>query len=126
MTLEEAIRTQLIHYAPLAALVGARIYGVWISETATLPAVSFLRISNAPIHHRSGSHFGRVRFQFDGWAATYPETLELRKAIRGALFKWARPADPRVDATLFLDDRSNHGRICWISNALKAKSYHHL
>jgi hypothetical protein len=92
MTLEEAIRTQLIHYAPLAALVGARIYGVWISETATLPAVSFLRISNAPIHHRSGSHFGRVRFQFDGWAATYPETLELRKAIRGA--------------TLFLDDRT--------------------
>jgi hypothetical protein len=106
MTLEEALRGQLIAYAPLAALVGDRVYQMQLTETATLPAVSFFRISTVPLSHRNISHFGRVRVQVDGWAESAAEIGTLRHHLKSALVGWQQGADPRVDGTLLQDDRT--------------------
>lgn len=105
MTLEEALRAQLVGYAPLNALVNGRVYAMVLSETATLPAVTWQRISTVAFNHRGSAKLGRVRFQVDGWAMQYSQAVSLRAAIRGALVHWQKESAPRVDVTFLDDDR---------------------
>jgi hypothetical protein len=105
MTLEDALYMQLTSYSPLNALIGGRVYALVLNEKVVLPAITYQRISTGAIKHRSGYGLEQVRFQIDGWSMQYPEAVTLRKEIRNAMFVFTRPSAPRVDATLFLDDR---------------------
>jgi hypothetical protein len=105
MTLEEALCAQMVNYAPLAALVGNRCYPMVLTETATLPAITYQRISTVAFNHRGNAKLGRVRFQVDGWSTKYSQTVTLRAQIRAALTHWQKDAAPRVDITFLEDDR---------------------
>lgn len=107
MTLEEALRAQLVGYNPLNALINGRVYAMVLSETATLPAVTYQRISSVPVNYRGVTipKLGRVRFQVDGWSTQYSQAVALRAQIRGALTHWQKDAAPRIDITFLQDDR---------------------
>lgn len=105
MTLEEALKAQLVNHAPLNALISGRVYPLVLSETAILPAVTYQRIATVAVKHRSGYGLEQVRYQIDGWSTKYSEASALRKEIRNAMFVFVRPSAPRVEAALFLDDR---------------------
>lgn len=123
MTLEEAVRAQLVSSPGLAALIGNRAYPLTLSENATLPALTYQRISNPPVQHRgragggaaSGSKTSRVRFQIDGWALSNEQRIALRQQIRAAMIGWKRDSAPRVDRTFLKDDRdlreASNGRL---------------
>jgi hypothetical protein len=80
------IRQHLLNQAELASLVGDRIYPNYISETATHPAISYFRVSNVRPRIKDG-HMGeaRPRFQFDIWAKTYKQAVEVEMALLRAL-----------------------------------------
>jgi hypothetical protein len=105
MTLEEALKAQLVGYAELNALISGRVYPLVLSENATLPAVTYQRISTSALRHRNVASLGRVRFQVDGWTLKYSEAVSLRTHIRAALEGWQRDSLPRVDVALLEDDR---------------------
>lgn len=106
MTIEEALKAQLVGYAGLNTLISGRVYALVLTETATLPAVTYQRISTSPFNHRGSlPRLGRVRFQVDGWSTAYSQAVSLRAQIRGALTHWQNIAAPRVDITFLDDDR---------------------
>lgn len=106
MTLEEALKAQLVNHGPLNALIAGRVYPLVLSENAVLPAVTYTRISLVAINHRGGvSTLGKVRFQIDGWSTKYSEATTLRAHLKAALLPWQRADDPRVDAVFLDDDR---------------------
>src|SRR3954470_13916686 len=100
MTIEEALKAQLVGYTGLNALISGRVYALVLTETATLPAVTYQRISTSPLNHRGAPpRLGRVRFQVDGWSTTYSQAVSLRAQIRGALTHWQNTSAPRVDVS---------------------------
>lgn len=105
MTLEEALRTYLVNDTAVGALVGGRVSTQTMPQDGQLPAITFQRISTAPLNHRADGDFGQVRMQVDGWASNYQGTMALRTALRDAMKGFTRSAAPRVDGTRMHDAR---------------------
>lgn len=105
--IEAALFGHLTTEAGLAGLVGSRVYPVQLVQGATLPAVTYQRISTRPVTHRGSTAptFSRPRFQFDCWAGSYDEALALRGALRAAMGTLAQAGPPRIDVALMQDDR---------------------
>lgn len=72
MSIETAIRSALINNAAVSALVGTRVYPMFLAQGYTLPAISYQRITGSRPREQSDKT-GRVnaRFQVDCWADTY-------------------------------------------------------
>lgn len=89
--LEEALLSYLTGYAGLTALISDRVYFMRIPQGATLPCVTFQRISTQreTTMQSSGAtgDLARPRFQFDVWgttaAAVKPITDQIRAALNG-------------------------------------------
>jgi hypothetical protein len=88
-TLDEGLYTYLSTFAGLTALVSTRVYAFKLPQGATLPAVTFQRISSARslTHDTSGAgnDLARPRFQIDAWATTYSSAKAISDQIRAAL-----------------------------------------
>jgi hypothetical protein len=88
-TLDEGLYTYLSTFAGLTALVSTRVYAFKLPQGATLPAVTFQRISTprSLTHDTSGvgNDLARPRFQFDAWATTYSSAKAISDQIRAAL-----------------------------------------
>lgn len=93
--------------AGLSALVGARIYPVQLPQRATLPALTYTRVSRSATRHRSSPRAGhhRSRIQFDVWANDYGGVLAARSALFDAMGALTRTGEPRIDVSLVQDDR---------------------
>lgn len=82
--LEEAIFSRAGAIAPLAALIGTRLYPVILPQNPTLPAATYRRIST-----RRPNAMGRdpgiafARIQFTAWATTPLGAKQVKEAIRG-------------------------------------------
>lgn len=93
MSIETSLRTALINDTDVAALVANsdspatyRIYPLRIAQGATLPAITYQRISGPREYMLSGPT-GRVRprFQVDCWAGSYSIVKDLASKVRSAL-----------------------------------------
>jgi len=87
--LEEGIAAFLIANANIHAVVADRIYPLFIPQGATLPCLTYQRISTPRIvtHDSSGAtgDLASPRFQFDAWAATQKAAKAISDALRGEL-----------------------------------------
>lgn len=88
-TLEEGIVAFLIADATIHAVVADRIYPMIIPQGATLPCLTYQRISTPRIvtHDSSGAtgDLTNPRFQFDGWAVTQKVAKAIADALRTVL-----------------------------------------
>lgn len=107
MSIEARLYAHLTSVAGLAGLVGDRIYPVQLPQDTTLPAVTYLRVSTAPVQHRDNATptYSRARFQLDGWADSFDGNVALRRQLRLALGTFQQDTAPRVDVTLLAGDR---------------------
>ncbi len=87
--LEEGIASYLELHADMIAVVTGRVYALRIPQGATIPCLTFQRISTPRIstHDTSGATGDLIspRFQFDAWAETQKEAKEITDALRGIL-----------------------------------------
>lgn len=73
-------------YAGLTALVSTRIYPQPLPQGATLPAVTYKRISTPRVMSHSGaSGLAMPRFQFDCWSEDVLEARQVANQVRIAL-----------------------------------------
>lgn len=86
MLIEQAIFNHLSTDAGVAALVGTRVYPVMLPQGATLPAVTYMRVSSTRMRTFGAPRMGRVaRFQFTVWATTYLSRGAIVAALIDAL-----------------------------------------
>lgn len=87
--LEEGLFSYLSNFAGLVALIGARVYPMKLPQGATLPALTYQRISTPrELTHQSAGATGDLahpRFQFDAWAATQKAAKLIIDQVRAAL-----------------------------------------
>jgi hypothetical protein len=82
MTVEQAIKTYLKTKTEITSLVGTRLDYSKLPEGPTYPYLTFFRYSN-PVD--SSINLAHTYLQFDCWALTYIEALDLSYALRGVL-----------------------------------------
>jgi hypothetical protein len=87
--LEEGIASYLKGYSGLVALISTRVYPMSIPQGATLPCLTYQRISTPRIstHQSSGATGDLIlpRFQFDAWATTQKSAKAINDQVRAAL-----------------------------------------
>jgi len=89
VTLEEIIRKQLLSHAPLAALIGTRIYPVTYPQDAALPVVVYQRTASGPEYSHDGpAGVAESRFQISAFGKTYAEARQTATEVRRALNPW--------------------------------------
>lgn len=111
-TVQETLRTALISHAPLAALIGARVYPVRYPQGGLLPSVAYQRVS-ATREQALTNQIGGTRtwFQITVFGADYPSVNGVAVRVIEALV--AMDADVEIagpiddydpDATLWRMD----------------------
>jgi hypothetical protein len=88
ITIEEGLTAFLSANAGLTTLIGGRVYLMRIPQGATLPCLTYQRISTPRVltHDTSGSAgTAHPRFQFDAWGTTYTAVKGIADAARAAL-----------------------------------------
>lgn len=87
--LEEGIASYLELHADLVALIDGRVYALRIPQGATIPCMTYQRISTPRTltHDTSGATGDLIspRFQFDAWAETLSSAKAITDALRGIL-----------------------------------------
>lgn len=85
-TLDAVIATRLRTFAPLAALIGGRVYPVHAPQTAITPLVVYSRIAR---ERQSGmgsdSLLSADRIQIDCYATTYGGMIAVKRQVDAAL-----------------------------------------
>jgi hypothetical protein len=117
VTIEETLYSRLSGHAGLVALVTTgRIYPNIKAQDATLPAVSFRRVTSTRFPAMgSDPDLVKARFQVDAWAATYDSGVAVAAQIRDALQRWRNNSGITVldtfivsEVDLFEDDTRQH------------------
>lgn len=84
MSLEAAIRAELVADATVAGLVSTRIYPVIAPHDALLPHIVMQRVSTDRLHNLdSVTGIAYVSFQFSCFGTTYITAKQTAEAIRG-------------------------------------------
>jgi len=87
--IEEGIAAYLVATGTVHAVVADRIYHMRIPQGATIPCITYQRISTPRIltHDSSGAtgDLTNPRFQFDAWAVTIKSAKSITDILRAAL-----------------------------------------
>lgn len=87
--LEESVHSYLSTYSGLVSLISTRVYAFRFPQEATLPCVTYQRISTPrDLTHDTagiGSDLAHPRFQLDSWADSYSSAKAINDQIRAAL-----------------------------------------
>ena len=88
-TVEQSLESYLTGYAGLSALVSNRVYPITIPQGKPLPCVTYQRIDTPRILAQGDSGatgtLARIRIQFNSWAATLSEAMDIAYQLRAAL-----------------------------------------
>ncbi len=85
-TLHRALYAYLSLYAPLAALVGTRVYPSIAPSSAAFPYVTVQRLAVASIYHMGGASATHdTLVQVDCWALTAIQAQQIADVIRQSL-----------------------------------------
>ena len=92
----------------LAALVTARIYPIYLPESATLPAITYQIISKSDVNTADGP-VGLVtqRIQFTCFATTYIDAIALATAVRAAIGGYSGTTGSIVFRSILLTDQGD-------------------
>lgn len=72
--------------SPFPTSAENKVYALVLPDDATMPAITYQRISNVPVDDLSGhSGLDHVRMQVDCWAETYAAAKELAKEVRAIM-----------------------------------------
>lgn len=82
MTIEQAIKIFLLKKTGITNLVGQRIYYPNLPQNPTYPAITFFLITGLRHHDIDVAY---PYYQFDSWASTYMQSIQLANEIRLAL-----------------------------------------
>ena len=82
-TIETALFSILSGESTISDIVSARIYPLRAPQGVAMPHMTYQMISADRDHTLDGpTGFTMARFQFNCWAATYPEAKRLLEAVR--------------------------------------------
>ena len=110
---ETVLLRMLQEDAGLSALVGSKVFPLFIPSGNYLPCVTFQRLGGRPANTLSGaSGLEEIDLQIDVWARDYDEAKAIAKAVRAAM----PPSGPRFSAHLIEDqdlyeDGTNYFRV---------------
>lgn len=80
--IEPAFVSYLTAYPGMTALIGDRMYPTNIPEGATLPLVTYQRISTPRLRSHNGpSGLAHPRFQFNCWGRSYDEASRVAQQL---------------------------------------------
>ena len=83
---ETVLLRMLQEDAGLSALVGSKVFPLFIPSGNFLPCVTFQRIGGRPANTLSGaSGLEEIDLQIDAWARDYDEAKAIAKAVRAAM-----------------------------------------
>lgn len=103
MALEAALYTRLTAHAGTSAIVSTRVYPNVLPQRATLPAVTYRRIStNRPPAMGADSGVAEVRMQVDSWADSYSGVKALQAQVRSALQRYNATVGSEVILDAFI------------------------
>jgi hypothetical protein len=86
MSIETALVKLMSDNADVNAMVGSRIFPVFVPQGQNLPAITYQEISGVRDPHMKGtSGLVQARFQINGWTKTYSQARVLANYIRIAL-----------------------------------------
>lgn len=126
-TIDEAQVAYLKVYAGLIALIGARIYPDLMPQGATIPCVTYTRVSGAPMVCQSGdSHLESPVYQYKVWASTKSNARAIIAQLKAALHgKKITMGDLAVQASIVISDRdTNEPDIGLFTPILEVKYWH--
>lgn len=87
--IEEGLLTYLSTFAGLVSLISTRVYPDFIPQGATLPCLTYQRISTSRDHSHDtngiGTDLAHPRFQFSAWATTKSSAKAINEQVRAAL-----------------------------------------
>ena len=83
---EPVLLRMLLEDADLSALVGSKVFPLFIPSGNYLPCITFQRIGGSPANTLSGaSGLEEIDLQIDVWARDYDEAKAIAKAVRAAM-----------------------------------------
>lgn len=84
--IEVALRSHLVGFAAVAALVGTRVHPTILPQAPALPAITYQLITERNVYSSVG-HSGLTGplIQVDSWAETFLEAAQLADAVKDAL-----------------------------------------
>lgn len=83
---ESVLLRMLQEDAGLSALVGSKVFPLFIPSGNYLPCVTFQRLGGRPANTLSGaSGLEEIDLQIDVWAKNYGEAKTIAKAVRAAM-----------------------------------------
>lgn len=87
ISIEEGLTYQLKNHAGLNALISGRVYPLRLPQSATLPAVTYQRISTPRVltHDQAAGGLATPRFQFNCIAENYDTAKAIVAQVRAAL-----------------------------------------
>lgn len=88
LTIEEGLIYKLLNTAGVSSLVGTRVYGRVLPQSASLPCITITRISTPRLHsHDTSGSAGTAnpRIQIDAHATTYKAAKQITDAVRAAM-----------------------------------------
>jgi len=80
-----ALRSRLLAAAPVTALVGQRVYVIEAPQSATLPRITLLDVSELRPQHLKGWDLRTARVQIDIWADTSAKRIPIQEVVIEAL-----------------------------------------
>ena len=110
---ETVLLRMLQEDAGLSALVGSKVFPLFIPSGNYLPCVTFQRLGGRPANTLAGpSGLEEIDLQIDVWARDYDEAKAIAKAVRAAM----PSSGPRFSAHLIEDqdlyeDGTNYFRV---------------
>jgi len=86
LEIEKAITSILKNSADVAALVGTRVYAFRLPQNATLPAITYHRVSTYRLitHDQTSTGLSNPRFQFNLYANSIDVCKQMSAAVRKA------------------------------------------
>ena len=83
--IEQGIHALLSTTPALSAIVGPRIYPVFVPQEAQLPCLSYQVVSGSSDYSVDGSSAVWKRIQFDAWGNQYADVKGIQRALQAVI-----------------------------------------
>lgn len=109
MSVETVLFDRMTTHSGLSALTNARCYPLTLPQNATLPALSYFRVSTVR-HSAMGSDCGLVtaRFQVSVWADSFSSVRAVANQVRSALQRWSTTSGTVIQDIFYLNETDLH------------------